>query len=274
MLVSCAAFVACGGDDAPGGGADAAGGGPDAAGTPDAPEMLPDAAVAPDAPPVADASLAADAGYCQGPGGNGSMYRLYLNFEGATLQPSPNGQDDATMNITHRVTAQRVVPPFIAANPNRATIIAGIVAQVKSTLAFWDIDVVTTRPLAGDYAMVVFGGDSQSIIGQANQTTSFTFDCGADNQRDLALVYDAAFTSLNAVGVANITLRIVGTNVGMETVTTQGDCMCSPAASCSFGMTPCDYGVAPTGTMVCSDSPPGTSQDGPTVLAGTYGCSP
>jgi hypothetical protein len=161
----------------------------------------PDAAPVPDAPPVATV--------------------VYLNFEGDTVTP---GNDTPWLDESPVVKGPSTVPAFYPNDPDRQTKIDAIVAEMKATLAPYDIDLVTTRPPTGTvYSMIVFGGNSSDIGyppgygAQSDATCSlvpyhldFLFDVPTSSQHD----------------VVELAISLLAYDHGIPYTTTKGDCMC------------------------------------------------
>src|SRR5262249_31028349 len=76
------------------------------------------------------------------------------------------GANDARSNRTFLLTSNKTVPPFLSGMANRDAVINAIVAQLGQQLAGFDVELTRTRPGSGDYMMVIFGGDSATILGQ------------------------------------------------------------------------------------------------------------
>lgn len=252
-LVALVALTACG-DDSGGGAADAA--------------------ATADAPP-ADAAAPADAAGCTSSGGPGGTHKLFLAFDGVDMIPSADGKNHSATNEDHVLAAPATVPAFLAGQAGRDVAIAGIVAQVKATLGPYDVEVVTTRPAATPYVMIVFGGTSENVNRAVGGSAAFSFDCNNSDDDDVGYVFDAAFTAFTATGAANEAVRDLGAALGLDLDTTSGDCMCSSASSCGFADAACSFGtqpVASTPAPVCHTA--GDAQDEARELQLAFGCRP
>jgi hypothetical protein len=246
--------VSCGDDSAaPGGG-------------PDAPNI--------DAPPLSDGSMMSDgspmvdAHFIDGPcdeieaGNCCSRRRIYLNFDGVDLIADTTGMNDARTNRTFLIMTNKTVPPFLNGMAGRDTVISGIVAQLQAEFAGYDVELTRTRPGAGDYMMIVFGGDSASILGTAGFGAYGVLDRTDVYLDDIALVFD----SNNVVGTANSAMFVLGISVGLCTTTLTNDCL-----STTPGPTPCTLSTsAPLTTTGCSMYP--SPQNEPAAFAADLRC--
>jgi hypothetical protein len=220
---------------------------------------LPDAGVAVDAQtrcsaPTADANAAA-------------KYTLYLNFDGVTLTPCRN--PDARTNCSNLVQADTTFPPFMIGNPDRDGFISSIASNVRDGVAPYSIDVVTTRPAAGNYYMIVVGGTPDLVgatpdtAGQAPHSciiesfnlVSIDFDFG--EQRS-SFEYASSFLSDLAMFAS-----LPATSGPPEDCACR-NCIYSADAICSFG----------AASPVVTD-PHGCGQtiaDEPAMLKAVFGC--
>jgi hypothetical protein len=170
-----------------------------------------------------------------GPG----QHVFYLNFEGQALQP---GLDDASLNTTPLIQNAVTVPRFFdTVMGDRTQPIATIVSLVKSVLAPYSVDVVTTRPASGDYWMSVIGGSSQAIIGNPNVGSLAPGRCENNNPRSMSLVFDAGVIPYE--DYAWSILSDFGAMLGLAVTNISGDCMCR-VGGCTHGNQPvCSYGM-------------------------------
>jgi hypothetical protein len=206
--------------------------------------------------PLADAACDAtsDAGTCC------VRRRIYLDFDGVALVASAS--DDARTNHSVTVTSDVTVPAFLAQAADRDTVIANVVTQLAAQLARYDVVLARARPSDGDYVMIVFGGDSASIYGQAGLVAVGPLDCGDQNRNNVALVFDSSNVTL----VANSAMYVLGLASGLSPTTLAGDCL-SPtvsAATCTLSA------AAPLGVPAC----PGAAdpQDEPAGFASDLRC--
>jgi MYXO-CTERM domain-containing protein len=109
---------------------------------------------------------------------------VYLNFEGGPL--ACGLADDATAD-TSSIICNLTYPRFEADGfgcDDRERCIAEIVDLVRTTWRDFRIDLVTERPAAGDYEMVMIGGNvSGGAAGLAN------LDCGDLQPRNVAFAF-------------------------------------------------------------------------------------
>jgi hypothetical protein len=223
-FVLCALVLAGCGKASLGGDDTGSGSGTDAAGS--------DTGSATDAA-VDDASL--DASACA----NGR--KLYLEFNGVTLTQALTS--DSTMNKAKWLTAaSSAVPPFRDGGAARDNDITAITDGIKARLAQTPIEVVTTRPAAGPYVMIAFGGTNTAAGGTVatiyGGAVSY-HDCGDVVKNDLAWVSDLSSFSTDLV--ANFAIGAVGWGMGLDGGDATTDCMCDWANNC-----------IPPGTGVCT----------------------
>lgn len=221
-------------------------------------------AVSPDATPDADTSHCAAPADPAAPG----THVVYLSFEGVTLT---KGQcSDAPTNCTDLVAQdQTVVPPFLDGNPDRVDDIAAIVAKVKQGVAPYSIDIVTTRPASGPYAMVVIGGDPSLVGGPTGLLGLAPANC-SPSFSTLSLDFDHGYRTPYVY--ANLILSDIGVFSGLSIVTDAGDCMCRTASTCSLSNTQiCTFDLMANldPQMTCSRSGP---QDEQAALDVVWGC--
>lgn len=183
------------------------GGGPDS----DDPADV-DAAVSPDAAPAC-------------PNGR----RVYLNFDGVTLTDAATS--DATQNraswMTNGVTTANV-PPYRLGDADRAAQIQTIVDGLRAQLAAYPMEVVTTRPAAGPYMMIVFGGTAQQV-GSRFGVGVQELDCGDLQKSDVAWIADAVSPPQR---VMNTAMGAIGFGLGLTATTDPLGCMCGWDNAC------------------------------------------
>ncbi len=176
-------------------------------------------------------------------------HQLFLQFEGQTLTPSSS--DNALINATVDIDAVRTIPAFDVGAADRDTKIAAVVAAVTEILAPYNVDVVTARPAAGPYDMIVIGGTGTDVGEAAGVPAIFAPDCRAAVSSNVGLV----FTQLN--GSESLAVRIVGefgSYHGVPLSNVVGDCMCiAESGNCSYPNTRCTIGGAGT-TALGSDN--------------------
>jgi len=205
-------------------------------------------------------------------GGPSATHILYLNFEGVTLTYDQSA-NDATMNKTFLIPstpATRTVPPFMNNDAMRTSYITSIVTHLQGLLAPYDVELVQTRPASGGYMMIVFGGDSQSIVGRGPFGAYAPFDCGNRLPNDIMLVFDPmANTPVDAAGVilANFCMFDLGLAIGLSASTPAGDCLSRQTSSmaCTLSdMAPVDPAAYCQGAAA--------QQDEPSAFAAALGC--
>ena len=202
---------------APPSGVDASpGGGGGGGGTIDAPPMP-----SPDAPPPPARRV------------------VYLNFEGVTL--TSGATTDATQNQAHWLgvldgLSNVTIPPYLPNDTDRATKIATVVTTVTQILqsAVPTVSVVTTRPAAGPYTMVVFGG-SPGLL-NTGYIAETDHDCGDAFTNDIGWVSQS---NLNLSAAGNYAVGAIGWALGLDGTTSPSDCMCSWQSNCTQNTTMC-----------------------------------
>jgi hypothetical protein len=137
---------------------------------------------------------------------------------------------DATQNIAAWMTkASGTAPAFRAGAGTRAADITQITNGITQALAPFHVQVVTTRPAAGPYQMVVFGGDNAQV-GSAYSAAVQKLDCGNLVHSDVAWVTDDATYSNQQL--INFALGAIGFGIGLTATSNPTDCMCSWANMC------------------------------------------
>jgi hypothetical protein len=208
--------------------------------------------------------------------------KVYLNTEGVTLRKGDCS--DSRTNCTQMVMVDNtVVPPFLPGDAGRQPFIDGIVAKAQAALAPYSIDVVTVRPTAGDYQMIVLGGDS-SIVGCGDCGSVGPYaGCGANvgSRNHISMIFDFGVSGMDVDNewYASALLSELGNLLSLVPTTLANDCMCRFDAEC-VNRTPdtmCTFGTnVPTTTAVdsfggplnCNISP----QDEPALLKKALGC--
>lgn len=211
MLLLC--VVSCGGDDAASPDARL---GLDAAGT-DV-DAVPTDAEVPDAAPTPAA------------------FTLFLNFGGATLMQA--AVDNPAMNKSSLITGTKVISAWADTAG-----IPTIVADVTAALAPYDIDVVTTRPITGNYVMILFGA-SPTQAGFANGTGAIMPVTCTPLSNVIAFVFNPVTTPHD---VARFAIATMGHLHDVPLSNQADDCMCYAAAECNATATAaCTIGGADT----------------------------
>lgn len=168
---------------------------------------------------------------------------VFLNFDGVTI--TQGATTDATQNVASWIGVTTAkVPAYHATASNRNGQISNITAGVQAALAQFPITVVTTRPAAGPYVMIAFGGSSNTVGTNYGYATG-NHDCGDLVKSDVGWVSDSTPNSI----VANVAVGTIGWGLGLQGSTDPNDCMCGWAASCQWNSTTCTLGTnVTTGT--------------------------
>jgi hypothetical protein len=164
---------------------------------------------------------------------------IYLNFDGQALTRAATS--DATQNQAAWMNkAAGTAPAFRANSGTRANDIQQITDGIKAALTGLNVNVVTTRPAAGPYMMVVFGGTAAQVgsnFGGAVQK----LDCGNQVVSDVAWVGDGVTPNQRAI---NFALGAIGFGVGMTATSNANDCMCGWDNVCTQTTNQCTFGTA------------------------------
>lgn len=164
----------------------------------------------PDAPPVC---------------ANGRV--VYLNFDGVTLTSA--AASDATQNRASWMTiAQGTAPPYKAGVTNRNQLINAVTDGVRTQLSSFPVTVVTQRPAAGPYVMIVLGGTATQVGSRYGGAVN-TLDCGDARKSDLAWISDGVSPTQRVV---NFAVGAVGFGLGLTATTDPLDCMCGWDNAC------------------------------------------
>lgn len=151
---------------------------------------------------------------------------VFLNFEGAFL--TKGVPDDPPNNVSGLIRpGGAMVPPWHDGMANREASIAAIAAGVRSRLAPYDIDVVTTRPGSGPYEMIMFGGHARDLFGAGPIDVFGGSQCGDDPEVSYVTesVTDDEVAASLTVGVLAISREIPQT-------VQRGDCLCFAGSEC------------------------------------------
>lgn len=173
---------------------------------------------------------------------------VYMTFDGLDLAPPASGQEgDAAANTTTLVTQPTTLPKYLASDPNRLTRIAQIVSTTRLRLAPYDVDVVTDRPAAPGYIMVVVTADSTVIGAQAGISAIAEQAC-KPTPRAVGLLFQAASAgdSYTAEFKANLVVAMLGFANTIPPVNQANDCMCWAGTACGQTSTACTVGGAGT----------------------------
>lgn len=169
-----------------------------------------------DAPPGSDAPSCA----------NGRV--VYLNFTGQALTAA--GTSDATQNRASWMQIQTgAAPIYRSGDANRLVDIQAITAGVKLALSQFPVTVVTTRPAAGPYVMILFGGTAQQVGSRFGGAVN-TLDCGDGAKSDVAWIADSVTPNQRVI---NFTIGAIGFGLGLTATTNPLDCMCGWDNQCT-----------------------------------------
>ena len=151
---------------------------------------------------------------------------VFLEFEGVTLT---RGTSDATRNLASWMTInQGTAPPYEAASTTRDTKIQAITDGIRAQLASFPITVVTERPQAGPYVMIVFGGNATQV-GSRFGVGVQQLDCDDLTSRsDVAWITDGR----GVQRTVNTAIGAIGFGLGLTATTDPLDCMCGWDNAC------------------------------------------
>ncbi len=190
---------------------------------------------------------------------------VFLNFDGARLTKDyPN---DATADISLYVRPPGVtIPPWRDGLPARAASVAAITQRIRGLLAPYDIDVVSTRPAAGTYNMIVFGGQARDLFGAGTMDMVPGADCAP--QPDISFVTE---TATNDDVAASLAVGALATTHHIPQTVARGDCLCFDGDACRPLTGLCTIGAAETptqgGVQTCDGpAPPPTIDEHATFL--------
>jgi hypothetical protein len=248
-LAWCVVLVACGGGGGGGGAVDARPGTADAASSDSARS---DAPVTTSAP----------------------VHTLFINTDGVTLMP---GNDDATTNQSGLASHATTLAPWMMNDAARATKIGGMLTEVQTILAPYDITVVGTRPSTGDYDMfVITDSDATGLGFSAGQGGIATVRCGAF-ARAIAVQFAPPYASepeaqrLHTFGAYAI--ATFGVYSGIPQSNVYGDCMCYTGQQCGQINAACQIGGAGTAVFAGGCNSPATMDEKARFLA-AFGAHP
>jgi hypothetical protein len=155
---------------------------------------------------------------------------VYLHFGGLTLTRADGGATDATKNRADWLGVNSAtIPAYKLGDANRDTEIQQITAAIRLTLGAFPITVVTERPTAGPYHLLVFGGRSQAL-GNNNDVGALTaYDCQNRVVNNVVWIgerFEPRDSADFAVGGLGLGLGLAGT---LE----PSDCMCGWGNTCT-----------------------------------------
>jgi hypothetical protein len=190
---------------------------------------------------------------------------VFLEFESIDLHL---GAEDATVSSSSIISADVTAPGYLQDAADRETQIADITDQVVNTLTPLGVDVVTVRPAAGDYTMVVIGGASTDVGIQAGVggISAFT-GCDTPVPRRVTFAFDTVSgTQAMPFQVANIAIGSFLVGLGTPTSSDAADCLCWDSPSCN-GAVACTLGGTTTPRYASSFCGTGATFDEPAAIA-------
>jgi hypothetical protein len=133
------------------------------------------------------------------------------------------GPEDATQDVTELPFATVTFPSYRLSDPGRDALIARITDAVEDTLAPYDVSVVTARPSAGPYDMILFGGDPALLGLPDGAGATYANGCSDAAESDVGFVFD----EVDGVEMASsLALALFGAAHGIPHAALHGDCMC------------------------------------------------
>ena len=161
---------------------------------------------------------------CTSTGGAGGTHKLFLNFESQELTP---GENDATLNRSSIVTETVTSPPFFDGVATRDDIITLVVDNVTTILAPFDIEVVTTRPAAGPYTMIVLGGTPDDLGLAPGSFVVASNTCLPNVENHIHLLTDVSYGA-----AISFIIGAYGLGSGFGASKTNGACLCWNHVDC------------------------------------------
>ena len=205
--------------------------------------------------------------------GSSLVHTYFLNFDGVTLEP---GESYAVANSTGLVTAETVVPSYLAADPDRATEIAAILAEVRTILAPYGVVFTTTRPTAATYGEIVIT-DADKTITKCNDcsTSELVAECNVTAAPVVGILFGEQGTVVPAHQQSAQIISLVGLDAAIPSSTTTNDCMCyldpctqqDPHVACTIG----GAGTPVNAQPICSFT--GTTMDEGVMFMTAFGPS-
>jgi hypothetical protein len=177
---------------------------------------------------------------------------VFLNFDGDTLNKA--AASDATADAAIWVgmsngATTATMTEFRPTASDRTTQIQSVVTTLQSIFSgVPEMTFVTTRPAAGPYVMIGFGG----TMGQAGVPYTGAvnhLDCGDTNKNDVGWVFESASTTTQA---ANFAAGAIGFGLGATGTTVPTDCMCGWLTSCQASGTACTFSATAQAQLACS----------------------
>lgn len=188
--------------------------------------------------------------------------KLYLHFEGIALNKASTS--DSTQDLVSWMGNTTVnLPAYHASVGTRATEIQSIISGIQTRLVGLPIDIVTVRPPAGQYVMIVFGGSNTTNTSSTTQVaTPYSsgqneHDCGDVVKNDVGWVADLAPVDI----APDIAVGVIGWGLGLNGTNDVNGCMCGWANSCqnaagSCVLSPSIASTTSTGDTTCPNQNP------------------
>ena len=204
----------------------------------------------PDAPAGGGDAPRPDGPATDAPPGTALSRTLYINTEGLTLAP---GSDDATMDKTSLISTATTATKWLANDAQRSTKIAALVTQIQTTLAAYNVSIVSTRPAAGPYDMVVItDSTSQSFGFGAGQGGASPVTCSTIPSA-ISLLFGSSYAGFTDVKLRNTFASYAIAQFGIDAHVPMSaknqDCMCYAGQSCGPLTGPCTIGGPGTPIM-------------------------
>ena len=136
---------------------------------------------------------------------------------------------DATKNEASWLQkAASTVPVYMSGESNRVELIQEVTDGIRARLSTFPITVVTQRPSAGPYMMIVFGGTMASVGGRFGGA-DMALDCGDDQKSDLGWIAEGP---QDPVLITNYAMGTIGFGLGLSATADPLDCMCGWENTC------------------------------------------
>jgi hypothetical protein len=197
------------------------------------------------------------------------MHKLFLNFDGVTLNPGP---ENAAANTSSLVQTAATIPAYVASGG--ASVRQGridlMVEYVQNALAPYSIDVVATRPASGPYMMEVIGGKPEDFGFPMGVLSITPHNCAViANGVGLAFELDPQYP---AIDFSSTILSDLAMLSGLGLTTRHNDCTNRTEANAIDQGTLCSFDAMATTVTTqlnCGRTP---TQDEPKLLMDAFGC--
>jgi len=131
---------------------------------------------------------------------SGGTTTLFLNFDGAAVTKAA-GVSSAHTDTSFLCGATIGAFQHAILGADRATVIADLVQRVQRLFDPFDLQVVTSRPAAPPYHMVLIGGTPDACGFPAGYSGMAPLDCANAVSTDLALVFSDGISSAEMLAV-------------------------------------------------------------------------